>query len=910
MKQITLLIGFLFFVANHACATHYRAGEITYVQTGERTFEVTLTTYTRYDEGLGDGGSPSNQADNNPITFRWGDGTFMQDVPRVLEEQLTPIIKKNEYRATHTYPSGQGASYRVSISEANRVDGILNINEGNSVFQRFYLETIINIQDPIFLGFNTSPTLLQPPIDKGFIGADFVHNPNAFDPDGDSLAYELIVPGTEVGIEVERYRLPDLVNPGPDNEVIFDEVTGDFLWRTPQQVGIYNIAILIKEYRNGLLISSIVRDIQFTIDNGDVNPPTVETIEDTCVIAGTLLTFPVIGDDEDEDQKVQLTATGGPLETVTPAPRAIFTAPVGFQDPEVEGAFTWQTSCDHIRKNPYQMIFRAVDDFGGQGLAALKRVNISVVPNPPVIKDVVPDGLTNVLTWESPYPCEETSKFNRFNIYRREGPSDIALDTCNPSLPGYTLIGSNVSDLLGSDYVFRDEDIEAGKIYCYRVVSVFSEDFLDAIPFESVASGEVCIVANQDVPFVTEVDVLATDSLMGTIEVAWTKPRLPDYDTLVFRFPYGFELIQILKGVETSVFSSTYASFQEVLDAVDTVYVDMGLNTFDEQYSYKVLFSSRDGDPVESSSASSIFLTTSASNESVSLSYSFDVPWANVLYRIYRANVIDGSYILLDSTDQTSYTDLGLTNDQEYCYYIEAMGEFGVETLPDSTINKSQRACATPFDNVPPCEPVIQGANEVSFSSTCAPEQGILSHEVEWDGTISTCSGDVGGYKIYYSPDKNFANATLAYDGSSELTGVFVDEAESEEAYLGCYFVQTVDPSGNESEPVLAFCGESCPVFRIPNTFTPNGDDVNDKFEPFDDKAFIGKIDFRVFNQWGNLVFETEDPNIEWDGTALNGQKVPDAVYHYHIEVFALTSRGLEVFQEPTSGYIHIISGE
>jgi len=511
MKHVLVIIIVFLGLSSSVSASHFRAGEITYVQLSERTFEVTVTTYTLFDVGLPDDVG-SNAADNPFVMVTWGDNSPVEDVNRTVLEQVSPTIRRNEYTATHTYPVGAGASYRISIAEANRIDGIVNINEGNSLFQMFYLETVINIQDPVFLGLNSSPILLQPPLDNGFIDARFIHNPNAFDPDGDSLAYELIVPQVDIGQEVERYRSPDLVNPGPNNVVTFDELTGDFIWDTPQQVGIYNIAILVREFRNGALISEIVRDIQFTIENGDINPPTVETINDTCIVAGTLLEFEVFGDDEDAGQRVLLSATGGPLQFSPAEGPATFTAPAVFQDPIVSGNFSWQTECQHIRRNPYQIVFRAVDDFDGEGLATLERLNITVAPPPPVIIDVVPDGLTNVITWESPYPCEDDDSFVGFRVYRRIGPSEIELDTCNPSLPGYELIEQNTTEVLNGDFIFRDENIEPGIIYCYRVVATYAENFFNAIPFESLASEQICIIAEQDIPFVTQVDVAATST--------------------------------------------------------------------------------------------------------------------------------------------------------------------------------------------------------------------------------------------------------------------------------------------------------------------------------------------------------------------------------------------------------------
>ena len=71
----------------------------------------------------------------------------------------------------------------VSYFEQNRNDGILNMD--NSIDTPFFIETEILI-DPFF-GLNNTPVLLIPPIDNGAVGIKYIHNPGAFDTDGDSL---------------------------------------------------------------------------------------------------------------------------------------------------------------------------------------------------------------------------------------------------------------------------------------------------------------------------------------------------------------------------------------------------------------------------------------------------------------------------------------------------------------------------------------------------------------------------------------------------------------------------------------------------------------------------------------------------------------------------------------------------
>jgi len=72
------------------------------------------------------------------------------------------------------------------------------------------------------------------------------------------------------------------------------------------------------------------------------------------------------------------------------------------------------------------------------------------------------------------------------------------------------------------------------------------------------------------------------------------------------------------------------------------------------------------------------------------------------------------------------------------------------------------------------------------------------------------------------------------------------------------------------------------PDIYVPTGFTPNGDGKNDKFTPFP----VGMKSynyFRVFNRWGQLVFQTRALNDGWDGT-IGGQLQPEGVYVWMIE--------------------------
>jgi gliding motility-associated-like protein len=89
----------------------------------------------------------------------------------------------------------------------------------------------------------------------------------------------------------------------------------------------------------------------------------------------------------------------------------------------------------------------------------------------------------------------------------------------------------------------------------------------------------------------------------------------------------------------------------------------------------------------------------------------------------------------------------------------------------------------------------------------------------------------------------------------------------------------------------------------IPTGFSPNADNINDTFTIPELDAYKAKL--QVFNRWGDLVFESNDYQNDWDGTCKSGfclgsGPLPEGTYFYTIEIeniqfdgFTTIKRGL-----------------
>lgn len=75
----------------------------------------------------------------------------------------------------------------------------------------------------------------------------------------------------------------------------------------------------------------------------------------------------------------------------------------------------------------------------------------------------------------------------------------------------------------------------------------------------------------------------------------------------------------------------------------------------------------------------------------------------------------------------------------------------------------------------------------------------------------------------------------------------------------------------------------------FPSAFTPNGDNINDTYRPFGNN--IRDISFKIFNRWGEKVFDSHSENIGWDGTFKGAPQSPGIYIYYAVVTFLDESR-------------------
>jgi len=86
----------------------------------------------------------------------------------------------------------------------------------------------------------------------------------------------------------------------------------------------------------------------------------------------------------------------------------------------------------------------------------------------------------------------------------------------------------------------------------------------------------------------------------------------------------------------------------------------------------------------------------------------------------------------------------------------------------------------------------------------------------------------------------------------------------------------------------------------LPNAFTPDGDGLNDVFKAIGQPDNLSSFSMKIFNRWGQMVFETKDITLGWDGT-YQGKPAPSGTYVYRLD-YSISSRSFD-----TSGTVILV---
>ena len=413
MKKYFLVI-LVFFFFQKINATHNVGGEITLNQIAYKQYEANLTTYTE---------ASSLPADRDSLFLCWGDG-LCEWIVRDTSFLIDCGYKQNIYKKNHTYNTE--GTYIVSMTDPNRNGDIINLNPIFSDNIPFHIQT----KHTVSSAWNQTPIFLNIPTDIGITSSVYQHNSAAIDWDGDSLSYSLIVPMQDVNLDVPNHSFPNEIGASTTNNFSIDTERGTITWDAPAIPGSYNVAVLVKEYRAGNILSETIRDFLIEVqDNPNPNiispPVTSIPFDEVTLSVGDEFNFEVLSD-ELNGANIKVQAFGLPfliLDTAEFLPTPIYSPPV------ITGNFSWTITDAHVLLEPYYVVFRTEkeSDQNDCGYTSYQVLKININDSPTNLSNlekfdfkIYPNPVVNQqLNIE--LPTELTSKQCSYKIINSDG---------------------------------------------------------------------------------------------------------------------------------------------------------------------------------------------------------------------------------------------------------------------------------------------------------------------------------------------------------------------------------------------------------------------------------------------------------------------------------------------------------
>ena len=152
------------------------------------------------------------------------------------------------------------------------------------------------------------------------------------------------------------------------------------------------------------------------------------------------------------------------------------------------------------------------------------------------------------------------------------------------------------------------------------------------------------------------------------------------------------------------------------------------------------------------------------------------------------------------------------------------------------------------------------------------------------EGGSTMIHAEPGGYEVVWKPARGLANAQAQNTEASPTTSTTYRLRMTDDG--ACPKTDSVRIYVSDLK-----CGR--PNLFLPNAFSPNGDGTNDVL--YVRGRNIEKMTFRIFDRWGEKVFESKDPEKGWDGR-YQGKVVDPDVYAYYLEVTC--TGGKEFFEK------------
>lgn len=354
MKYLYSLFVALF--AFSSGATHLMGGEITLLELPNGQHRVNLIAY-RDMNGI-------NMAATALFTFSGPNGqqfTRVVSQDSVISGTVLPMypygVEVYYFSDTVTFPSY--GHWHVSWSNCCRNGAIQNLS--NPLGESMYLSTDIVLDSA---SSNSTPFFLVPAAIYLPLNTAWQYNPLPFDVDGDSLVWSIDQPLDDSASYCAGYTTPPSAAANP---LSLDSATGTISW-TADSVGHYVISILVEQYRNGVYVGEVRRDMQFIVVPAGTGFPYWSAFnganpQDTInvsVPASSPLSFDIEASHTDSTQQLYMSAYSSLLRPG--ASNATFSVSPTGVNKDIKGTFSFTPDPTHAHKK-HIVVVRCSDKY-------------------------------------------------------------------------------------------------------------------------------------------------------------------------------------------------------------------------------------------------------------------------------------------------------------------------------------------------------------------------------------------------------------------------------------------------------------------------------------------------------------------------------------------------------------------
>ncbi len=591
MKHLCLILLLLLLGPVSGDAYHIAGGELTTTWVSGNTYQVRLTLYRDCTNPNAAYFDPTiiigAYARNGNVLL----DTFHVDLSTVIPLSLsgpncaTPpsgCMEQGDYIRNISLPAQSGGVYLV-WERCCRNSAVLNINQAALTPMVF----LHDMADPALQ--NSSPQFTSAPLPYTCVNSLFRFPFTATDPDGDSLVYALTAPiaggytsqntpnpfsppvspgGQNLPPEPAPYALITWAPPfsisnvcGGSIPMSINQASG-LVEAFPTAPGLYAMAVDVYEYRNGVYLGMVRREIEFTVipcnNNTIPNLNSVVQNANYDIYASDTLSFPVVAIDPDGDS-LYLSYSGDVFQN-SPAPGlgppyALTNDTSGLASIQVP--FYWRTVCGQERDSLYRVFYQVRDNGCPLPLTSLGEITIRVravpdIPTPNLLCITI--SSTGITLTKSVENSILPRYFTGYTVYR------------NTNGGAYSVVGLISSP---SQNTYTDNTAITGAEHCYYLVGS------NSCGKQSAPSDTLCSSDAFDIPLVDLQVATVLDDRRTLIR--WSP--FPDG-------PFGTYLVER----KTDKTSSTWSTASKLSTYSPNEWSDSDVRCESESYCYRIRF--------------------------------------------------------------------------------------------------------------------------------------------------------------------------------------------------------------------------------------------------------------------------------------------------------------------------------